>query len=133
MNRKVKGSAELYLPPGNKYRRMIAAKMESGDAGRNLFQLRRNYVREWRGGLCPTLTANMGGGGHNVPFIRDEWGIRRLSVGEIAVLQGFNGARPLFPDIPESRKYRLLGNAVCVSLGRIVASQCREILEENGP
>jgi len=130
VDRTARGSDELYLGLENKYGRMIAAKMESGNAARNIFQLRRNYVREWKGGLCPTLTANMGVGGHNVPFIRDEWGIRKLSVPEVAALQGFNGAKPLFPDIPDSQKYRLLGNAVCVSLGGIVASQCRRILEE---
>ena len=26
---------------------------------------------------CPTLTANMGGGGHNVPFVLDDQGIRK--------------------------------------------------------
>lgn len=110
---------------------MIAAKMAEGDAERNIFQLRRSYVREKGGGLCPTLTANMGVGGHNVPFIRDAWGIRRLSTAEVASLQGFNGATSLFPTLTESQKYRLLGNAVCVSLARMVADRCRHALEGN--
>ena len=129
VDRNERGADGLYLPPDNKYRKMIAVKMDAGDAERNIFQLRRSYVREKTGGLCPTLTANMGVGGHNVPFIRDHWGIRKLSVAEVAALQGFAGSKRLFPNIPESEKYRLLGNAVCVSLARIVAAQCRKALE----
>ena len=34
-----------------------------------LYQWRRHYVRQNRRGLCPTLTANMGTGGHNVPIL----------------------------------------------------------------
>ncbi len=33
-----------------------------------LYQWRRVYVRENKNNLCPTLTANMGTGGHNVPL-----------------------------------------------------------------
>ncbi len=32
-----------------------------------LYQWRRQYVRENKSNVCPTLTANMGSGGHNVP------------------------------------------------------------------
>ena len=35
-----------------------------------IYQFRRQYWRECSG-RCPTLTANMGTGGHNVPFIFD--------------------------------------------------------------
>ena len=47
----------------------------------------------------------MGIGGHNVPFLLDEWGIRRLRVGEVARLQGFEAPEPeLFPDmVPTAR------------------------------
>ena len=38
----------------------------------------RVYVRENKSGVCPTLTANMGTGGHNVPLIKDDYGIRKL-------------------------------------------------------
>ena len=34
-----------------------------------LYQLRRTYVRENKNNLCPTLTANMGTGGHNVSLL----------------------------------------------------------------
>ena len=44
-----------------------------------LYQYRRYYVRENKSNCCPTLTANMGGGGHNVPLLKDNKGIRKLT------------------------------------------------------
>ncbi len=119
---------EAYLPPDNRYFKMIEKAMSSGESVENIYQLRRSYVREKRRGLCPTLTANMGIGGHNVPFIRDAWGIRKLSVNEVARLQGFDGQDDLFPEIPETEQYRLLGNSVCVKLAYLVGTMCAEIL-----
>ena len=121
-----------YLPLGNTYRGMIEAQMAEGQSSDNLYQVRRNYVREKPDALCPTLTANMGIGGHNVPFLRDEWGIRRLRVREVAQLQGFHGAEAeLFPEaVPTKDRYRLLGNAACPGLARLVGERCLAALEE---
>ena len=94
------GASEAYLPPNNRYYKMIDREIATGESEANLYQLRRSYVREKKDGLCPTLTANMGIGGHNVPFIRDTWGIRKLSVEEVARLQGFDTVESLFPTIP---------------------------------
>ena len=74
----------------------------------------------------------MGVGGHNVPFIKDRWGIRRLSVQEVAKLQGFDASSPLFPNVPQSDQYRLLGNAVCVKLAHLVATVCIDSLRGTG-
>ncbi len=119
---------DYYLPPTNRYFKMISQAMEQGESIENLYQLRRSYVREKKNGLCPTLTANMGVGGHNVPFIRDKRGIRRLRVGEVARLQGFAGDEVLFPAIPQKERYRLLGNSVCVGLSHLIGRECRSIL-----
>ena len=119
----------LYLPSDNRYYRMIEREMDRGESDRNIYQLRRSYVREKKARLCPTLTANMGIGGHNVPFIRDKWGIRRLSVVEVGQLQGFEDA-DFPPDMPETEQYRLLGNAVCVKLARVAAGLCAAALRE---
>ena len=130
VDRSVRGGDADYLPEGNRYRQMIEAEMAGGESADNLYQVRRSYIREKRGRLCPTLTANMGIGGHNVPFLRDEWGIRRLSVAEVAQLQGFEEPASLFPEIPQAERYRLLGNAVCPKLAAIAARECARILRE---
>jgi len=54
-----------------------------------IYQYRRYYVRENKSNCCPTLTANMGTGGHNVPIIKDDKGIRKLTPRECFNLQGF--------------------------------------------
>lgn len=128
INRQVKAPAEEYLAEDNRYFKMIEEKISTGQSSRNIYQLRRSYVREKRDGLCPTLTANMGIGGHNVPFIKDDWGIRRLSIEEVARFQGFTETGNLFPTIPSMEKYRLLGNAVCTKLGYVVSQDCVRIL-----
>lgn len=124
------GPSQSYLSKDNRYYKMIDREMAAGESKENIYQLRRSYVREKKQGLCPTLTANMGIGGHNVPFVRDSWGIRRLSVEEVASLQGFEAVGPLFPEIPTPEKYRLLGNAVCVHLADLVGQACADILDE---
>ena len=129
IDRSTKGAPGAYLQPGSKYYEMIAKAMAEGESENHVYQLRRSYVREKVDDLCPTLTANMGLGGHNVPFILDRWGIRRLSVNEVAVLQGFDQAENLFPIIPLSYRYRLLGNAVCVKLAQKLGEQCYKILD----
>ena len=53
------------------------------------YQWRRQYVRENKSNVCPTLTANMGTGGHNVPLIKDDYGIRKLSPRECFLFQGY--------------------------------------------
>ena len=120
IDRTRRGPDDAYLSPDNRYYKMIKRAMSDGDSDGNIYQLRRSYVREKRQGLCPTLTANMGIGGHNVPFVRDAWGVRRLSVDEVARLQGFDNADGLFPNIPATEQYRLLGNSVCVGLAHLV-------------
>ncbi|MFA5026675.1 MAG: DNA cytosine methyltransferase [Candidatus Methylomirabilota bacterium] len=93
-----------------------------------VYQWRRVYVRENKSGVCPTLTANMGMGGHNVPLIRDKKGIRKLTPRECARLQGFPENYKL-PNLPDTKLYKQFGNSVTVSVIERVASQIRKALE----
>ena len=76
-----------------------------------IYQYRRVYVRENKSNVCPTLTANMGSGGHNVPLILDDRGIRKLTPRECFHLQGFPSSYQL-PEISDTYLYKLAGNAV---------------------
>ena len=87
-----------------------------------IYQYRRYYIRENKSGCCPTLTANMGGGGHNVPIIKDDKGIRKLTPRECFNLQGFPSTYK-FPEISDSALYKLAGNAVSVPVIKLVASK----------
>lgn len=129
IDRQEKREVEDYLPPDNRYCRDIAAEMKKC-GGDGLYQLRRSCGVRPYGKRCPTLTANMGGGGHNVPFIRDQWGIRRLTVAECAALQGFDGC--VFPEnVPDKERYRQIGNAVSLPVAEQLAASCRQFFESD--
>lgn len=87
-----------------------------------VYQYRRVYVRENKSNECPTLTANMGGGGHNVPLILDEKGIRKLTPRECFRFQGFPSSYEL-PNISDSNLYKLAGNAVSVPVVELIANR----------
>jgi DNA (cytosine-5)-methyltransferase 1 len=78
-----------------------------------VYQFRRQYVRANKSKVCPTLTANMGGGGHNVPLILDDKGVRKLTPRECFNLQGFPRDYKL-PQVGDNKVYKLAGNAVSV-------------------
>src|SRR3989344_3305885 len=80
-----------------------------------VYQWRRQYVRANKKGVCPTLTANMGTGGHNVPLIRDFRGIRKLTPLECARMQGFKDIK-LPVNLTDSKLYKQMGNSVTVSV-----------------
>src|SRR5690606_21764582 len=82
----------------------------------SVYQWRRVYVRENKSSVCPTLTANMGAGGHNVPIIRDDFGIRKLTPRECFALQGFPMDKFTLPPIADSKLYMQAGNSVTTSL-----------------
>ncbi|MAF20067.1 MAG: DNA (cytosine-5-)-methyltransferase [Parcubacteria group bacterium] len=79
-----------------------------------VYQWRRKYVRENKKSVCPTLTANMGTGGHNVPIIKDDKGIRKLTPTECARIQGLPRNYKLPNNISTSALYKQLGNSVTV-------------------
>ena len=80
-----------------------------------IYQWRRVYVRENKSNVCPTLTANMGTGGHNVPLILDTKGVRKLTPRECARFQGFKDSDLKFPEsMGDSHFYKQIGNSVSV-------------------
>lgn len=94
-----------------------------------VYQWRRVYLRESKSGLCCTLTANMGMGGHNVPLVRDNKGLRRLTPRECARLQGFPDSFKLPDGVVDSRLYKQIGNSVTVSVIERIAKNMRKALE----
>jgi DNA (cytosine-5)-methyltransferase 1 len=92
-----------------------------------IYQYRRVYVRENKSDECPTLTANMGGGGHNVPLVLDDKGIRKLTPRECFNFQGFPQTYKL-PTLADSNLYKLAGNAVSVPVVTLIANRLTGLL-----
>ena len=94
-----------------------------------IYQYRRVYVRENKSSECPTLTANMGSGGHNVPIILDDKGVRKLTPRECFNFQGFPLSYKL-PNLCDSNLYKLAGNAVSVPVVNLIANRIIPLLLE---
>ena len=93
------------------FQQIRSAVVEPG----TFYQWRRQYVRQNKSSVCPTLTANMGSGGHNVPLLLDERGVRKLTPRETANFQGFPKSFVL-PQISDGHLYHQFGNSVTVPL-----------------
>lgn len=96
-----------------------------------IYQYRRVYVRANKTDICPTLTANMGMGGHNVPLIFDNKDrIRKLLPIECLTLQGFPKSFIIPKELSDSKIYKQAGNAVSVSVIKRVAESIINALKE---
>lgn len=125
-------SEEEYLEIPESHRKEIRVNLdEQIDERYQFYQIRRGmYVRRNMSGVCPTLTANMGTGGHNVPLIRVRDGIRKLMPLETFKLQGFPiGEGYELPHqynnrvFSDGRLYKQAGNAVSVPVIKLIAEQ----------
>ena len=96
-----------------------------------VYQYRRYYVRENKSQVCPTLTANMGAGGHNIPIILDKKYPRRLTPKECFNLQGFPKDFKLPSNVSRGQLYKQAGNSVVVPMVRIIAKEIVKVLNEN--
>lgn len=122
VDRKTKVEEKYYYKPSSQYYKMMDEAMTNG----SIYQMRRVYMRENKGGVCPTLTANMGGGGHNVPVIRDDFGIRKLTPRETLRFQGFpEEFRIVTSDV---HAYKQAGNSVVVPVVKRIAEAMGKVL-----
>jgi DNA (cytosine-5)-methyltransferase 1 len=87
-----------------------------------IYQYRRFYMRENMSGVCPTLTANMGTGGHNVPLIMDNQGIRKLTPRECFNFQGFPDDF-IIDGVSDSHLYKQAGNSVVLPVVSRIADR----------
>lgn len=122
-----KGKQEdiYYYSPEHKYYPELEKTMTSKDT---VYQWRRVYVRENKSNVCPTLTANMGAGGHNVPLIKDDYGIRKLTPKECFAFQGYPMEKYILPDMANSKLYMQAGNSVTMPLIERIGREIIKVL-----
>jgi len=78
-----------------------------------LIRVRNNY--------CPTLTAQMGTYPDRVPLVRDDFGLRKLTLRECLDFQGFPENFKFPKTITIQDAYRQIGNSVCVPVVKRIA------------
>ena len=71
-------------------------------------------IQSSKGGIAFTLKANMGTYPNRVPFIKDNFGIRRITPQECLALQGFPPHFAFPATVPEREQYKQAGNTVCM-------------------
>lgn len=111
----------------SKYYPMLEEAMTNRDT---VYQWRRVYVRENKSKVCPTLTANMGTGGHNVPLVIDDYGFRKLTPKECFMMQGFPKTYKLPDKMANSHLYKQAGNSVTVTVIERIAENIIGVLKE---
>lgn len=111
---------KYYYKKNHQYYPKLKKEMTRKDT---VYQWRRVYVRENKSNVCPTLTANMGTGGHNVPLIIDDYGIRKLTPRECFALQGYPVDKFILPNISNGKLYMQAGNSVTTSLVEKISSE----------
>ena len=116
-----------YTPEKCKFYEILARDMTSQNT---VYQWRRRYVRANKSGVCPTLTANMGTGGHNVPLILTDHGIRKLTPRETFNIQGFPSDFMLPSAMSDARLYKCAGNSVVVPVIRRIAESMLTAIEK---
>src|SRR5699024_3431477 len=113
-----------YTSESFKHYDQLVEEIDDEDA---VYQWRRTYVRKNMSGVVPTLTANMGTGGHNVPIVVTKHGIRKLTPRECFNVQGFPEDYEL-PDMARSHLYKQVGNSVVVPVIRHIADNIVEAI-----
>jgi len=122
---KGKQADSLYYKKDHKYYSELKKTMTSKDT---IYQWRRVYVRENKSNVCPTLTANMGAGGHNVPLVLDDYGIRKLTPKECFAFQGYPMDKYILPNIANSSLYMQAGNSVTTTLIERIGNEILKVL-----
>ena len=122
---KEKQEDKYYYPETHPYYPELAKTMTKKDT---VYQWRRVYVRENKSNVCPTLTANMGAGGHNVPLIKDDFGIRKLTPKECFAFQGYPMDKYILPPVANSKLYMQAGNSVTTPLIERISNEIIKVL-----
>jgi len=120
----------IFYYTANKFKQFdqLEEKMDDSNA---IYQWRRKYVRKNMSGVCPTLTANMGTGGHNVPLIlTDTKEYRKLTPRETFNLQGFPKEFKL-PEQANSHLYKQAGNSVVVPVIERIAKEIMSVINSD--
>jgi len=116
---------ENFYYTNSRYYKQLKDEMKNRDT---VYQWRRVYVRENKSKLCPTLTANMGTGGHNVPLIIDSKDIRKLTPRECARFQGYPDSFKLPDKLAKSALYKQVGNSVTVPVIEAIAKEIKKAI-----
>lgn len=117
IDKTVKVNASYYLSQKSaQYKRLDKAMIDS----EQVYRFSDYGIQVSKDSISFTLKANMGTWYNRVPYIRDDFGIRKVTPDECLSLQGFPKEYS-FPEIPSASAYKQCGNTVCVPVIKLLA------------
>lgn len=118
IDRSIKHDDYYYYKSDSKYFEELNRKVsESG-----VYRIDDSGIATKKYSICPTLKANMGTYHDRVPIVRDEYGIRKLTIRECLDFQGLPKEFS-FKGISRENAYKQIGNTVCVPVIKIIAKE----------
>lgn len=100
---------------------------KQNDSETPVLQFRRGYFRVFKG-YCPTLTASMGTGGNNVPYVITTDGLRKFMPKELFRLQGVSEDyidKLVNSGLSNSALYERVGRTVFLPVVKQIASRLK--------
>lgn len=86
-------------------------------------------IQKSKDGICFTLKANMGTWRDRVPFIKDNYGIRKIIPQECLALMGFPKGYTFPGTVPLKEQYKQCGNSVVVPVIRRIAENMKSFVK----
>ncbi len=124
IDRTVKAKDRYYVAEGSyEYNRLVSAMTDENQ----IYRFSDYGIQASKDEISFTLKANMGTWKNRVPYIKDNFGIRKITPYECLALQGFPKNFE-FPDIPITSAYKQCGNTVCVPVVSQIAQSIKTIL-----
>lgn len=124
IDRKIKVADCYYLAADDVRRTKLEEVMSDPE---RLYRFADYGIQASEAGISFTLKANMGTWSERVPYLRDNFGIRKITPQECLALQGFP-KEYTFPAIPLANAYKQCGNTVCVPLIKQIAEKIKAVL-----
>lgn len=119
IDKAVKVDDSYYLLPESSQYKKLEKAMTDDD---QIYRFSDYGIQASKDSISFTLKANMGTWYNRIPYIRDDFGIRKITPSECLSLQGFPKEYS-FPDIPSASAYKQCGNTVCVPIIKVLAKE----------
>lgn len=117
IDKTVRAKNRYYVAEGSyEYNRLFSAMTDENQ----IYRFSDYGIQASKDGISFTLKANMGTWKNRVPYIKDNFGIRKITPNECLALQGFPN-NFAFPNITAASAYKQCGNTVCVPIIKMIA------------
>lgn len=93
----------------------------------SIYRVFNNDIKIINNHMCPTLTASMGAKKDQVPLVRDDYGVRKITVQECLDFQGFPKSFRFPHSITLDDAYKQIGNSVCVPVIKRIAKEIKKM------